>query len=258
MPNIDIERDLGLRLLGETFYLQALDQLSVKGLDAPSVLPDWTRKHVALHVTFNAEGFLRLLDWAKTGVENPMYPSRKWRDEQIMEAAAHTSGSDAITIAHEVAEELTEEFGSMTEESWGADLISGRGDPITAAHIPWLRAREVWIHSLDLGIGMTTRDFPTEVVDRLLADVEGVWTARSEPVHYRVELTDRPEAEPWLIRSGHADQIPAEPVAVRGEAAEVLSYLTGRGWPTSAAADAAKGGDDGTAPADLPAPPTWL
>ncbi|GAA4284480.1 mycothiol-dependent maleylpyruvate isomerase NagL [Brevibacterium daeguense] len=258
MNQDDLERDLGFRLLGEKFYLQALDQLSLNGLDEPSVLPGWTRKHVALHVTFNAEGFLRLLDWAKTGVENRMYPSREARDRQIEEAAAHTSGADTMTMAHEVAEELTEELGTMPEAAWSADLISGRGEPILAADIPWLRAREVWVHSLDLGIGMTTRDFPAEVVDRLLADVEDVWRRRDEPVHYRIALTDRPDRDEWVIASGPADQIPAQPVPLSGEAAEVLSFLTGRGWPNSVAEDEGKGGAGNIRPVDLPAPPPWL
>lgn len=254
----DLERDLGFRLLGETFYLQALDQLSVTGLDDPSLLPDWSRKHVALHVAFNAEGFLRLLEWARTGEENPMYPSREWRDQQITDGVAQTTGADTITMAHEVADELTAELDALTEQAWGARVVSGRGADIQAADIPWLRAREVWMHSLDLGIGMTTRDFPAEVVDRLLTDVEDTWTGRHDPVHYLVHLTDRPDRGDWLIRSGPADQIPASPVEVTGEAAEVLSYLTGRGWPQSVSEDTHKGGRGNSTPEDLPAPPTWL
>ncbi len=253
-----LERDLGFRLLGETFYLQALDQLSVNGLDQPSVVPDWTRKHVALHVTYNAEGFLRLLEWARTGEENPMYPSRAWRDEQIAEGVAHTSGADAITLAHEVADDLTEEFDGMPDEAWAAEVVSGRGDPIRAADIPWLRAREVWMHSLDLGIGMTARDFPAEVVDRLLDDVDAVWAGRDEPVHYRIHLTDRPDGPDRVIRHGAEGSAPEAPVEVTGEAAEVLSYLTGRGWPASVSDDSDKGGRGDSTPEDLPAPPPWL
>ena len=253
-----LERDLGFRLLGETFYLQALDQLSVNGLDEPSLVPDWTRKHVALHVLYNAEGFLRLLEWAKTGVQNPMYPSREWRDQQIADGVAHTSGADTITLAHEVADDLTAELGSMSDDDWGSQVVSGRGADILAAEIPWLRAREVWMHSLDLGIGMTARDFPAEVVDRLLDDVDTVWGARDEPVHYRIRLTDREGGQERVIRHGSEGSVPAEPIEVTGEAAEVLSYLTGRGWPASVSGDTDKGGAGSTTPQDLPAPPNWL
>lgn len=253
-----LERDLGFRLLGETFYLQALDQLSVNGLDEPSLVPGWSRKHVALHVTYNAEGFLRLLEWAKTGEENAMYPSREWRDQQIADGVAHTSGADTMTLAHEVTEDLTAELDAMPTEAWAAQVVSGRGESIRAAEIPWLRAREVWMHSLDLGIGMTARDFPAEVVDRLLDDVDAVWGARQEPVHFRIRLTDRDDRSERVIRHGAEGSVPTDPIEVTGEAAEVLSYLTGRGWPASVSEDTDKGGTGSTTPQDLPAPPPWL
>ncbi|MGH3331970.1 MAG: maleylpyruvate isomerase N-terminal domain-containing protein, partial [Nocardioidaceae bacterium] len=44
-------------------------------LRGPSRLPDWTRGHVVTHVARNAEGLVRLLAWARTGIETPMYPS---------------------------------------------------------------------------------------------------------------------------------------------------------------------------------------
>lgn len=239
------ERDLGLRLLGESFFLQALDQLSVAALEQPSPLPEWTRKHVALHVIFNGEGFLRLIDWAKTGTENPMYPSREWRDAQIADAAGHMSGRDTIAIAHEVAEEITSELATMSDEQWSAPLVSGRGAAITAADIPWLRAREAWVHSLDLGIGMSALDFPAAVIDRLLEDVEAEWTLRGEPANFAVTLTDRPETGTVVIRT--SDSAPEAPVTLTATAAEAFSYLSGRGWPTST-----------EEPAGLPTPPPWL
>ena len=248
--------DLDLRSLGERFYLKTLDQISPKGMVEASLLPGWTRTHVAMHVVHNAEGFMRLLDWARTCVENPMYPSREARDQEIIDSVAHTSGEDAIAIAHEVVEELDESLAQMTSETWASPLVSGRGDDIIAADIPWLRAREAFIHALDLGIGATALDYPTAVVNRLLSEVPGIWEKKGTTTHYELEFLDRDQN--LTIRTGDAvtgDSV--EPIVVQGEAAEVLSYLMGRGWPRSTADDRRKGIRGGTAH-DLPTPPAWL
>ena len=244
--------DLDLRSLGERFYLKTLDQISPKGMVEASLLPGWTRTHVAMHVVHNAEGFMRLLDWARTGVENPMYPSREARDQEIIDSVAHTSGEDAIAIAHEVVEELDESLAQMTPQTWSSPLVSGRGDDIIAADIPWLRAREAFIHALDLGIGATALDFPATVVDRLLDSVPGIWEKKGVSTHYELEFLDRDAGR--TIRTGEPTD---EPIVVQGEAAEVLSYLMGRGWPRSTADDRRKGIRGGTAH-DLPTPPSWL
>ena len=65
---------------------QALFEQTVMRLDdlrEPSRLPGWTRGHVVTHVARNAEGLCRLLRWARTGIETPMYPSIQARDAAI-------------------------------------------------------------------------------------------------------------------------------------------------------------------------------
>ena len=252
-----LQRDLDLRLLGEQFFLQALDQLSRADLDQPSSLPGWTRKHVAAHVIHNAEAFMRLLEWARTGEENRMYPSRQARDEEIGSTVAHTSNGDVMTMAHEVVDELSDEFDDMDDEAWSATVVNGQGKDMQAAQIPWARARETWMHSLDLNIGMTTLDFPAALVNALLDEITGMWIARDEPVNYKLNITDR-DGSPRMVTAGPEGTRPAEPIEVTGEAAEIVSYLTGRGWPNSGVEDNDKGASGAATPLDLPAPPPWI
>ena len=37
--------------------------------------PGWSRRHVVAHVGYNARALTRLVEWAKTGIETPMYAS---------------------------------------------------------------------------------------------------------------------------------------------------------------------------------------
>jgi maleylpyruvate isomerase len=71
-------------------------------LDADTLLDCWTRKHLIAHDGYNAAALCRLLDWAATGVETPMYDSTEQRAREIKEvrraagrgAVALTTGAD--------------------------------------------------------------------------------------------------------------------------------------------------------------------
>ncbi|MFZ0215410.1 MAG: maleylpyruvate isomerase N-terminal domain-containing protein, partial [Candidatus Dormiibacterota bacterium] len=49
----------------------------------PTALPGWTRGHLLTHLARQAEGFGRLLAWARTGVRTPMYESWERRNADI-------------------------------------------------------------------------------------------------------------------------------------------------------------------------------
>ena len=64
-------------------------KLSDAELAEPSALPEWSRAHVVAHLARNAEALIRLVAWARTGVETPMYPSREARAADIAASAGH-------------------------------------------------------------------------------------------------------------------------------------------------------------------------
>ena len=70
---------------GEVFFLDRLATLSDDALREPSALPGWSRAHVVSHFSRNALALMNLLDWARTGVATPMYPSMEARAEGILE-----------------------------------------------------------------------------------------------------------------------------------------------------------------------------
>src|SRR5690606_26609569 len=84
----------------------------------------------------------------------------------------------------------------------------------------WMRTREVWIHAVDLDNGATFADFPRDVLDRLLADVVGMWQRRGEDVNLVLVSTDRDE--PTAVGAGTGP-------TVTGTTADLTRWLTGRG-----------------------------
>ena len=68
---------------GTRLLLAGLDRLDDASLDEPCALPDWPRRHLLAHVASNAEAIGRLLTWARTGVETPMYASPEQRAADI-------------------------------------------------------------------------------------------------------------------------------------------------------------------------------
>src|ERR1041385_6710494 len=80
------DRELSWVAEGQAQFEQAVMELD--DLTGPSRLPGWTRGHVVTHVARNAEALTRLLAWARTGIEPPMYPSAQARDADIEAGAA--------------------------------------------------------------------------------------------------------------------------------------------------------------------------
>ena len=58
-------------------------------------------------------------------------------------------------------------------DAWDAKVITAQGLTRSASEIPWMRAREVYIHAIDLAAGTTFADLPEGFLTALLDDVTG-------------------------------------------------------------------------------------
>ncbi|WP_339857155.1 maleylpyruvate isomerase N-terminal domain-containing protein [uncultured Nisaea sp.] len=75
--------DLVLARRGTAYFARKLNELVDRDLDAPSLVPGWTRRHLVAHVGYHARALTRLADWGRTGVETPMHASAAERDAEI-------------------------------------------------------------------------------------------------------------------------------------------------------------------------------
>ncbi|WP_435156511.1 maleylpyruvate isomerase family mycothiol-dependent enzyme [Amycolatopsis sacchari] len=193
---------------GSRLFTAQVAALDEPGMAQPSLLPGWTRKHVVAHVAANAEALGNLVHWAKTGEPTPMYPSREQRDADI-EAGATLPASRLVAWLEEAVRELDTAMDGLSGTGWQAEVRTAQGKPVPATAIPWLRAREVWLHAVDLGTGVTFADLPGEFLTELVADVQaqrGLTTVPDGPLpEVAAYLTGRPHSlvnapdlGPWL------------------------------------------------------------
>ena len=159
-------------LAGTDLLVAHVRQLDDGELSAPSALPGWTRKHLIAHVAANAEALSNLVRWAKTGEPTPMYTSPDQRDADIA-AGGQRSAAELRAWLDESALDLAAGLDSLTDEQWRAEVVTAQGRAVPATEIPWLRAREVCVHAVDLDTGVTFDDLPRAFLEALVVDIRG-------------------------------------------------------------------------------------
>ena len=224
---------------GAAYLRGMLTRMGDEAFAKPSSLPNWTRAHVLTHVARNADALINLLTWARTGVPTPPYSSTEQRNADI-EAGAKRSPAEIRADLVASSNRLAAAVRGMPEEAWSA-RVDFRGRRILASDVLWLRAREVWIHAIDLDAGASFDDLPRPMLRELLTDVSATFSARKDVP--RLLLAPSDESRTWNVGEG------PDPVEVRGPAAAVAAWLLGR----------SKGRDLRTAEgARPPALPAWL
>jgi maleylpyruvate isomerase len=188
-------------------------------LGAPTALAGWTGKHVAAHVAANAEALLNLVRWARTGEPSPMYASAGQRDADIEEGATQPTGVLRDRVASSAAQ-LARGLAELTGEQWSRTVRTAQGRLVPAAEVPWMRSREVFVHAVDLGAGVTFADLPGDFLVALIGDVVAKRSGAGAGPALAVSTADGAHA--WSVTGS------GPPVDVRGSLADVAAYLTGR------------------------------
>ncbi|MFM9718756.1 maleylpyruvate isomerase N-terminal domain-containing protein, partial [Streptomyces galilaeus] len=86
---------------------------------------------------------------------------------------------------------LNVEWRDLTDAQWDATVVTAQGRTVPARETAWMRAKEVWVHAVDIDNGGSFLDFPTEMVNEIIADVFRAWTRRGEPGAVVLRATDR-------------------------------------------------------------------
>jgi maleylpyruvate isomerase len=136
---------------------------------APSGLPGWSRAHVLTHVARGADAMINLLTWARTGVRTPAYADGDARDADIAAGAARSPAEIRADVV-DSSDRLAAVVRAMPEDAWSATVEHRDGSPLPVRVIPWFRARETWIHAVDLDVGASLADLPAPMLDALITE----------------------------------------------------------------------------------------
>jgi maleylpyruvate isomerase len=219
MTRRNLDDALGWAEQGTKLFLGALAELGDDELEGPSALPGWTRKHLVAHLAGNAQALLNLAHWAATGEETPMYSSPDQRRADI-EGGAQRPAKVLRAWVEQSAVRLDEALAALDASQWQRPVRTAQGRTVPAREIPWLRAREVMVHSVDLD---TVIDFSDLPMDFLLALIDDVVAKRSADDGAALTVIAEPGEERWSIAGV------GTPVGVRGSIPRVAAYLAGRG-----------------------------
>ncbi|CAH0153416.1 hypothetical protein SRABI83_00771 [Arthrobacter sp. Bi83] len=228
---------------GTAFFARKLNELSDQDLDGDSLLPGWTRRHVTAHIGYNARAIARLVEWAGTGVETPMYASTSVRDHEI-DFGATLSPIALRNLFDHSAVHLNVEWRDLPEDAWHHKVKTVQGRTVPAEETVWMRTREVWVHAVDLNNGATFTDIPAPVLSRLLKDIAGAWHTRGTDTGLLIKVTG--------TELTFGDTGADAPLVISGTLADVVRWATGRGISGVTAEQ------NGTVLPEVPAAPNWI
>lgn len=204
---------------GTALFLEGLSLLDLSAHDKASLLEGWSVAHLIAHVNSNARALENLTVWARTGVVNPMYASNDQRALDIEEGSKNEL-SLLIEDFRASSEELSRAISSLSEIQLDYKVKSARGRDIPTSEAVWIRIRELWIHAVDLNVGISFSQFPEELVEALLDDVVPSLASRDNVPGLELVATDASRS--WKI-DGSGDC-----TRVEGRRADLLAWLVGR------------------------------
>ena len=154
--------------------VRAVDDTTVR---TPSLLPGWTIGHLLTHLARNADSHRRRTAAAVAGVVVDQYPGGMAERSAEIEDGA---GRDAAVILEDVAvssARMLEAWVDVPASAWAGITRDATGRERRLDELPGRRVQEVEVHLVDLGIGITYRDWPDEFVTARLplmrADLAG-------------------------------------------------------------------------------------
>ncbi|MFJ6671642.1 maleylpyruvate isomerase family mycothiol-dependent enzyme [Actinosynnema sp. NPDC091369] len=121
----------------------------------PSLLPGWTRGHVLAHLADAARARSRVVEHAARGEQVPLWePGER---DAIIEATASRSAAEHRAATVEQAERLERAWAAVAD--WSEPADPAVPDPVPPVFTRW---REVWIHLLDLDLGVRPGEWSAE------------------------------------------------------------------------------------------------
>lgn len=228
----------------------ALTPLDRAGLEAPSLLPGWSRLTVACHLRFGARTLQTMTDDALEGRPTSFYPlGRDLQREATLEPDAGEAPLDVPGSLGRESARLAARWARLHAEDWAVEVREPDENPdlgaVPLARLALLRLTEVEVHGSDLDLGLP--DWSDTFVDLALpfrlgwvaarrppgasTDVEGTWifAATDRALTCRLSLSDGRAEAAFDAGGGARGSTAGDRDAVfRGTGRDLLALLLGR------------------------------
>ncbi|MEU9414999.1 maleylpyruvate isomerase family mycothiol-dependent enzyme [Streptomyces sp. NPDC048272] len=218
--------------------LRTVEVLTTEQIRAASLLPDWTRAHVLVHLARGADSRLRLLTTARGGTDLPQYPDEATRAGEIRQGVLRDTESIRVDLRTSLGE-LLSAIAEHPAEAWDVPVrwLGGGLRPVRG--VLWSLLRELEVHHVDLATSYVPADWLAAFVTRELRNtVSGL---KGDPAMPPVRISADEEASQRDAGGGPGP-------LVSGPAADILAWLTGRSQGTALTVDP---------PGALPRVPAW-
>jgi len=202
-------------------FVDAVRAVDDEAVRAASLLPGWTRGHVATHVARNAEAFLNLLHTAATGEPRPVYPSLAARNEAIEAGAGRGPDELAADLAAASAA-FSDAARSLPVDRWEHEVTLLGGRVVRAAYLLPGRMRELEFHHVDLAVGYTPAHWDPGFVRACLDEFVASMSGRPGVPDLTLRASDGRSSDVWAVRGI------GTPVVVSGPRATLLGWVSGR------------------------------
>lgn len=206
-PAGDIEhvRDAHRRFIGR------VESLDDEVLRQPSLLPGWTVAHVLAHVAGNADSHVRRTQAAIKGLMVDQYPGGMDGRAAEIEAAAQQPAPQLIADVRRSAQAVDEAWRAPLGEAWTRITRDVGGRERALSELPARRWQEVEVHLVDLGIGVSYRDWPDDFVAAWLPRVRAHMADRVAAGFDLPHFDDGRDELAWLYGRLHRDDLPSLP-----------------------------------------------
>lgn len=184
----------------------------------PSLLPGWSRAHVATHIARNADSHVRLLEAASDDRLVEQYPGGKEGRAAEIERGVSRAPEEIVEDVERSGKHLFEVWGALAPDVWLNKVRTNRGD-MEAWRTAWSRWREIEIHHVDLAAGFGPDEWPQRFVDALFPQVLDGLSHRL-PEGARVRLDDGYQP----VEAGSGTGV----VTIEGTKSALLAWMVGR------------------------------
>ena len=242
-PSLDEAPRLLALIEGSTARLSAaVARLEGPELDAPSLLPGWSRRTIVAHLTFVAAAYQRMTTDVLAARRTTTYPGGSAERERSLRSLDHLRPAEVCNRLRGAGASLLTQWRGLDREDWARPLSGEAVGPMASSRLLALRLTELEVHHVDLDTGYPIGSWPAGFVAACLP-LRIAWLGP----HHR----SRPEADlevrgRWLLRAADLERAwvveASGPTArcratapderadavLTGAAADLLAFLLGR------------------------------